>query len=140
MAARVRLNQAAINHMLRGRGGMVDDHIRTLTRRTETLGKRNIRVDTGRTRASIHSSVRTRGTLVIGRVATRSKVGLWLHEGTGIYGPRGAPIRPKRAQVLVFTPKGGGGVVYAKQVRGIEGDEWLVRALRAAVPYPVVEY
>ncbi|SNT13877.1 hypothetical protein SAMN05443665_101729 [Actinomadura meyerae] len=140
MAARVRINQAALNHMLRGRGGPVDEHVRTLTRRTETLGKRNIRVDTGRTRASIHSNVRTRGTLVIGWVGTRSKVGLWLHEGTGVYGPRGRPIRPKNGRFLVFTPKGASGVVFAREVKGVKGDEWLVRALREAVPYPVVEY
>ncbi|GAA4070119.1 hypothetical protein GCM10022214_27010 [Actinomadura miaoliensis] len=40
--------QAQINHLLRGRGGLVHDHITMLTRRTEAR-----RVRTGATRASI---------------------------------------------------------------------------------------
>ncbi|MBA9005934.1 HK97 gp10 family phage protein [Thermomonospora cellulosilytica] len=137
MAARVRLDRAALDRLLRQPGGPVHDHVTALTRRTETRAKLNIRVRTGTTRASITSSVRTRGTLVIGRVWTPSKVGWWLHEGTGIYGPRGRPIRPVRAQFLRFEV--GGRIVYARQVRGMPGDQWLVRALRQTVPYPVVE-
>lgn len=138
--ARVRLDRAAMDHMLRGRGGLVDDHIGRLTRRTTTLARRNMRVDTGRARASVHGRVRTHGTLVIGRVSSPLKYTLYLHEGTGIYGPRGHPITPKNGKYLVFKPKGAPNYVYARKVRGIPGDEWLVRALRAAVPYPVVEH
>jgi hypothetical protein len=138
MAARVRLDRAAMDRLLRRPGGPVHNHIAELTRRTETRAKLNIRVRSGATRASITSSVRTRGTLVVGRVWTPSKVGYWLHEGTGIYGPRGRPIRPVRAQFLRFEV--GGRVVYACRVRGMPGDRWLVRALEASVPYPVIEH
>lgn len=46
-------------------------------------------------------------------------------------------IRPVRTQSLRFEV--GGRIVYSRQVRGTRGDRWLVRALEAPVPYPVVE-
>lgn len=62
-------------------------------------------IDTGQYRATIQI-LRFLGGLgaEIGSEDFRSR---WLEFGTGIYGPRGQPIRPKRGRFLVFKVKGG---------------------------------
>lgn len=67
----------------------------------------------------------------VARIGSDSKVARWQHEGTGIYGPTGRPIRPVRARVLRFKPKGARKFVYAAQVRGVKPTRFLVRALPA---------
>ncbi|MGK5558845.1 hypothetical protein ACSNOI_45315 [Actinomadura kijaniata] len=68
-----------------------------------------------------------------------------MHEGTGIFGPRGTPIRPIRRRYLRFEVKSGTAavgrrpVVFAKQVKGVPGDKFLLRALQEVSPYPVSE-
>lgn len=42
----------------------------------------------------------------------------WSHDGTGIYGPKRRPIRPKNGQFLRFYWPKIDKVVYARQVRG----------------------
>jgi len=143
--ARVRINQAELNRLLRSDTGPVVRHITTLTRRTTNAAKRRVKVDEGTLRASIQGTVRVEATRVVGRVGTPLAYGLYLHEGTGIYGPKRRPIRPIHRQFLRFEVKSGTAargrrrVVFAKQVRGMKGDKWLVRALQEAVPYPVRE-
>lgn len=78
--------------------------------------------------------------------------GLFVHEGTGIYGPRGAPIRPVRASVLRFEVPGGlrptksgkyrrgpSQVVYAPEVRGTPPDPFLLDAFESARAAGLVE-
>lgn len=143
IVTRIQLNQAAIDRLLRGGSGPVVQHVTTLTRRTENAGKRNVKVDEGILRASVTSAVTTSAAEVRGRVGTGLIYGLYLHEGTGIYGPRGTPIRPIHRQFLRFEVKSGTAargrrpVVFARQVRGVPGDKWLLRALQSSVPYPV---
>lgn len=48
---------------------------------------------------------------------TSLKYARWLQEGTGIYGPSGEPIRPKRAKFLHFWI--GDQEVFAKSVKGM---------------------
>ena len=50
----------------------------------------------------------------------------WMRFGTGIYGPRGKPITPKRAKFLRFTT--GGRVVFAKSVRGMKPNDYVEKA------------
>jgi hypothetical protein len=141
--ARVRLNQAELRRITRGPDGPVVRHISDLTRRVENRAKRNVKVDEGTLRASIQRVVIPAAGRVIGRVGTGLMYGLYLHEGTGIYGPRGRPIRPVRRKFLRFEVKSGRSavgrrpVVFAKEVKGVRGDKWLLRALIDVVPYPV---
>lgn len=83
------------------------------------------RVDTGAMRNSI-----------VGRRVRAGRKGVWYEVGSNlpyaIYqheGTRG-PIVPRRAKVLRFTPKGGSGYVFARQVRGVTGVPFLTEALR----------
>lgn len=47
-----------------------------------------------------------------------AKLPVWVHQGTGVYGPRRTPIVPTKAKVLRFKPKGSDEVVYARSVKG----------------------
>lgn len=91
------------------------------------------RIDTGATRASIY----TRPVMTSGGPGARVGATTWyailIHSGTGIYGPRHRMIRPRKAGgYLVFTPKGGRGKVFVRQVRGMKPNPFLVDALSAA--------
>lgn len=80
---------------------------------------------------------RTRGRFWSAGPRCRYRWGLWLREAPA---PRAArpPDPPGAPQLLRF--EAGGAVVYARQVRGTPGDRWLIRALEATVPYPVIEH
>lgn len=63
----------------------------------------------------------------------------WVHEGTGVYGPYGQPIRPVRARYMVFRWKGEWRRM--RRVRGQPGQKFLVRFFEAiAAKLPVVAY
>ena len=116
--------------------------VRDLLRRglqVESQAKRNLggiggpkRIDTGRLRASIHTAVVSRNGRPAVTVGTNVHYARWVHDGTGIYGPRGQPIRPRRARFLRFRPRGSGKWVYAKQVKGMRPNPFLRNALSAA--------
>lgn len=66
------------------------------------------------------------------------------HEGTGVYGPRGAPIVPVNAKFLRFTvrtirvsasgrARSGSSVVYARSVRGVPPNPFLLDSFFATV-------
>lgn len=106
----------------------------------ESAAKRRLaapprRIDTGRLRSSIHTS---RIVVFIGyprrgaRVGTGVKYGIYVHSGTGIYGPFHRPITPKTKTYLKFTPKGTTKVVFARSVRGMKRNQFLKDALYAA--------
>lgn len=139
---RVTLNRAEYVRLTQSRSGPVVRHVSRLSRRVAGQAKRNVRVDTGNLRSTVHHTVDPGPTRVVGTIGSPVEYGLYLHEGTGIYGPRRRPIRPVRAKALRFTVRSGQGgktVVFARQVKGVKGDKWLVRALRSAQPYPVRE-
>lgn len=134
-----RLDLAAVQRLLTSPTGGV---VRDLLRRgllVETQAKRNLggiggpkRIDTGRLRASIATQVVHRNGAPAVIVGTNVNYAILVHEGTGIYGPRHAPIRPRRAKRLRFKPKGSRRFVYARQVRGMAPNRFLVNALAAA--------
>ena len=57
---------------------------------------------------------------------------MWVHNGTGIYGPARKMITPKRARRLKFKPSGSTRFVYARAVRGMPPNPFLRNALPAA--------
>lgn len=105
----------------------------------ETQAKRNLggiggpkRVDTGRLRASINTQLVVEQGIPRAVIGTNVYYARWVHDGTGLYGPRHAVIRPKRRKFLRFRPHGSRRYVYARSVKGSPGNPFLRNALHAA--------
>lgn len=92
------------------------------------------RVDTGLLRSSIQVNLVSTAKPKV-RIGTNRKYARWVHDGTGIYGPRRVPITPKRGKVLVFKSKAFGGPkgkVFARSVKGMRKNQFLKDAMPAA--------
>lgn len=72
---------------------------------------------TGNTRRAIHGGADLSNKGAIIYLAHGSKVGWYMEEGTGIYGPKSRPIVPKNAKTLRFTF--GGSTIFAKSTKGM---------------------
>lgn len=138
---RHQLNPVAIQRLLTSPEGPVAKALLIRGLKVETQAKKNLsggttagpkRVDTGRLRASIATQLRrgAAGGLVV-RVGTNVEYALWVHEGTGIYGPTGRVIRPTTSRYLRFKPKGTTKYVYAQYVKGMKANRFLTAALPA---------
>jgi len=88
------------------------------------------RIDTGDLRSSIGVTLITAGGARV-RIGTNRKKAVFVHRGTGLYGPRHQLIRPRHAKVLRFRVKGGG-VVFVRFTRGMRPNHFLTDALKAA--------
>ena len=134
-----RLDPTAIAKLLTTpQGGVARDMLRRGLL-VETQAKRNIggvggprRVDTGRLRASISTQLLMRNGVPAVVVGTNVFYALWVHNGTGVYGPAHRLIRPKRARRLKFKPSGQNTYVYARFVVGMKPNPFLRNALPAA--------
>ncbi|WKW87065.1 hypothetical protein SEA_NICOLE72_28 [Microbacterium phage Nicole72] len=81
------------------------------------------RVDTGRMIAGMQVRKVASGPLVRRfEVSSSAPYTLFQNAGTRAHGPRSA-------EFMVFTPKGGGGVVFAKWVKGIQGAHFMEKGL-----------
>ena len=148
-----RVNQAVVDELLRGRSGPVVRHINDIVDAVSAEAKRNVKRDTGALGASIEPTVNVYGRLVVGRVGSPLNYARYLHEGTGIYGPKGRPIYPVSAKVLRFkpgrmmgplpagkngtSPENRGAWVFARSVKGVPPHPFLVEAFERMCPYPV---
>jgi hypothetical protein len=137
-------NEPEIERILRSPDGDVATYVRRVAEATRSLAVAGAPVDDGPLRASLRVRMEYTGSQVKAWVYSNLEYALYVHEGTGIYGPKGQPIRPKRAQFLVFearnartTPRGRGNLVFARQVRGARPNRFLLRALQQASPWPV---
>lgn len=111
--------------------------------KVQTIARRNCPVDSGRLRASVHVRLVRYGGILICEIGTDLDYAIYVHEGTGLFGPKHAVIRPTTAKVLVFTPrKGRTGkfipgknrtVVYARFVKGSPARPFLRDALRVVL-------
>lgn len=134
-----RLDTPALQRLLASpRGGVMRDMLRRGLL-VETQAKRNLsgiggpkRIDTGRLRASLSTVAVTRNGEPAVLVGTNVKYAPWVHDGTGIYGPRHTPIRPRTKKFLRFKPRGASRYVFARQVRGMKPNQFLANALTAA--------
>lgn len=141
----ITLNEPEIERMLRSPDGDVARLLRQVADRTANIARGNAPVDNGPLRGSIRvSEIVVTGNRMRIWVYTNLEYGLYVHEGTGIYGPKGQPIRPKRGRYLRFearnartTAPGRGTIVFAREVRGQRPNRYLLNALRAASPWPV---
>lgn len=58
---------------------------------------------------------------------------LYQHEGTGIYGPKRRPIKPKRGKFLVWKDPDSGRLIFAREVRGVPPKKFLTKAVDFAI-------
>jgi len=129
---RIQLDRGAVQAMLTDERGLVGRDIRRRGERVQAVARSLAPVRTGRLRASITVRMVRVGGRPSAVVGTDVPYARYQHDGTGIYRPGGTVIRPRTASVLRFVPSGGGGVVYARYVRGTPGTHFLARALPAA--------
>lgn len=143
----VDMHTAEIHHFLYTGAGPVVQGARRLGNQVQRVAQRRAPSRTGRLATSIGVVVNSAPGFVFADIGTPLANGLWQHEGTGIYGPTGKRIYPRRAKALRFTPGrsigpvGGGGrfqrgrpntsgVLLRHSVKGIPGQPFLVAALR----------
>lgn len=117
-------------------------------RNVQQLARRKAPADTGTLKRSIITEMSTVGGVPVAQVGTNLEYALFVHEGTGIYGPRGQVIRPRTAKVLRWPRvnnnyrstggprryKGGrtAAYSYARFVRGVRPRPFLREALEEA--------
>lgn len=126
---RIDVNNKALARLLRSPVGPVARNMFTRGRRVRDAARRNVNSRTGTLARSIEVSASPRGEGSGARVGTTLYYARYVHDGTGIYGPSGRPIRP-RGKALVF--QGGTGKVFTAHSSGQRGTHFLERALRAA--------
>lgn len=139
-----RVDQTQLLALLSGPNGAVAKELTRRAIRVENRAKQLAPVDTGRLRSSISHELRqNRRATLVARVGTNVDYALAVHDGTGIYGPKGTPIRPVSDRVLRFPVRGpspGGrsrsitatGFVFAASVKGTPPRPFLRNALPAA--------
>jgi len=116
-------------------GGVAKDLFRR-GKKVEAKAKQNLeraprRVDTGLLRSSINTQLVSQGGKISVRVGTNVFYAVYVHDGTGIYGPKGTYIYPKTKKFLSWKPKSGGRI-FAKRVRGMRPNRFLADAIDAA--------
>lgn len=89
------------------------------------------RVDTGNLRSDIHVQLLSLGGKPAVRVGFNLFYGVFVHDGTGIYGPRGTPITPRVSTYLRWRTKKGQWM-FAKSVLGMKPNPFLKNAVSAA--------
>lgn len=126
------LDHVALSRVLRSPTGIVGRDARRRGQRVRDLARLLAPKRSGRLAASIGISVRVGPGGVTVRVGSDLDYATYVHEGTGVYGPRHRPITATGNGVMVFRGAGGE-LVYARTVSGTRGTPYLTRALRAAV-------
>ncbi|WP_301126737.1 HK97-gp10 family putative phage morphogenesis protein [Streptomyces cacaoi] len=115
---------------------LVADVVDEVTAEVANAARRRAPVDRGQLRASIRSETWQRGSQVVGEVWSSLEYAAYVHQGTGIYGPTGRPIRPRRALVLSWDQPGVGRL-FAREVRGQRPQPFLAEALAEVSPWPI---
>lgn len=134
-----KLNKAQIEKMLSSpQGGLAKDMLRRGIR-VQARARRNLggttgsgprRVQTGQLRASVAVQLRSWQGLPCARVGSNLRRARWVHNGTGLYGPRKKLITPVKAKALRW--RGPAGPVFARSVKGMKPNPFLEEALPAA--------
>jgi|SRR5262245_9600486 len=129
-------NTRELQALLTSLNGAVAKDLFRRGKKVETRAKRNLqreprRVDTGWLRSSIHTTLLTVGGFPAVRVGTNVYYAIYVHDGTGIYGPKGRYIYPVNAKYLSWKLKNGKRV-FALRVKGMRPNPFLRDAVMAA--------
>lgn len=133
------LNTAQIDFILKSPHGAVAKDLIKRGIRVQSKARRNLggatgsgpkRIDNGLLRASISTQLGTDADGLVMRVGSRLYYSRWVHDGTGIFGPRRMRIYPKKAKFLHWKTKAGKSV-FRKSVAGMRPNTYLKSALPA---------
>lgn len=133
------LNPVQVDYILKSPVGPVARDLIKRGIRVQSRARRNLsgntgsgpkRVDTGLLRASLATQLRTDGVDLVMRVGTGVYYSRWVHDGTGIYGPRARMIKPRKAKYMRWYNKQGK-AVFARQTKGMKPNPYLKNALPA---------
>jgi hypothetical protein len=140
--ARVRhdYNHGAIYFLLRSPAGATARDMLRRGLKVEAAAKRNLagasgaprRIDTGLLRSDISARPVIVAGLPAARIGSGVRYAAWVHDGTGIYGPRRTRIRARPGRVLRFKPKGSARFIFRVSVKGMRPNRYLADALPAA--------
>ncbi len=102
----------------------------------QRLAQKNLLRSTGFDTGRLSSSIKVERVMIDGAVAFKvgTDVPYWryIHDGTGIYGPKGQPIKPVRAKALHWRGPGGE-AMFARQVKGIKPNPFLRDAFNSVM-------
>lgn len=137
-----KINAAKLEYILKSPAGPAARDLIKRGIRVQNRARRNLagatgsgprRIDTGLLRSSIHTNLMTGGPFLVMRVGSGQYYALWVHDGTGIYGPKARPIKPKVASHLVFKwKKMGNKQMFLKEVKGMRPNPYLEAAMVVA--------
>lgn len=133
-----RLNRGLLRSILVSpQGGIAKDLLRRGVR-VQSQAKRNLgggrsgprRIDTGHLRNKIFVEPAAYRGLPAVRIGSHVHYARYVHDGTGLHGPKRSLIYPRRAKVLRWRRNGA--YVYARYTRGMRPNTFLTSALSAA--------
>jgi hypothetical protein len=131
VSVRVEINGSALNRLLRSPTGPVARDMLKRGNRVRSAARRRINSRTGDLARSIEVDIVIAGGAAGVRVGSDLYYARFVHDGTGIHGPRRRPIRPRRrGGALAFG--GSTGTVIVASSPGQRGTHFLRNALRAA--------
>lgn len=123
-------HQANIRRLLHSPAeGVYQNTVGKTVRKTSAIAKVTVPVKTGRLKNGHKERIVDEGSRLVGTVYNETEYAMSVHQGH-------KEIVPVNGNVLVFRINGQ--LVYAKKVRATKGNPWLVDALKAASPWPVV--
>lgn len=126
------IDHVALQRLLKSPFGPVGRDAVRRGRRVRNVAQRLAPKRSGRLASSINVNVKIRLSGLVVEVGSDLSYARFVHDGTGIYGPRHRPITGGRGGVMVFRGSTGE-VVYARSVAGMPGTPYLARAVFAAV-------
>lgn len=127
----VTIRQAGIKAL---QTGPITDFTIKLANRVKARAELEAPKFTGRLANSIERDpVKYRGYHTIVQVVTTTGYGLFPEKGTGIFGPKGRPIRPRRKRFLVFVPRGLNHPIRARSVKGQPPQHFMRNALLSVI-------
>jgi hypothetical protein len=126
----VDMHRAEIYRFLYAPGGPVVRGVKQWTQEVRALAVARAPKHTGHLAGSSSVEMNTHPGFVVGVVAFGARHALWVHEGTGIFGHRGRPIRARSGGLMRIPAGRGYRTTYTRVVRGQRPQPFLVSALR----------
>lgn len=130
--ATIRYNQVNIARLLHSPAeGVYQNAVASPLRKADAVAKATCPVDQGRMVNLHKQEITDTQSQIRGRLSNTAEYALAVHQGH-------KPIVPVNGKYLKFEI--GGRTIYTKFVKAVAGRPWLVNALKAVSPWPVVVF